>query len=354
VIVDEFQDIAHDRANLLKAIRDAGNDTRLFCVGDDWQSIYRFTGSDIGIIRRFADHFGHTRRVDLDTTFRFNKELLEVSRDFVLMNPTQIRRNFEALTQLGRPAVTILFGDDALARAQSQIRGLDPNATILYLGRYKHDCSEDVQAALGELSRFSTIHGAKGMEADHVVILNGGAGRYGFPSEIEDDPIVEFVLPTPEECDHAEERRLFYVALTRARNRVFLIANENTRSTFIDELIDGEEYDVEVDSMSIRCLCTGCDGGTLMRRRSNDGNIFFGCSNYPFCTHTERACTECQDAPMVLVDTVWHCPACKFERTLCPMCKRGMLMQRTGGNRPFEGCSRWRADGTGCPFTRNV
>ena len=98
-------------------------------------------------------------------------------------------------------------------------------STVLLLGRYGHTCPKnmsELEARHPELDlTYMTVHGAKGLEADYVVVLGLRAGKYGFPAEIADDPLIDLVLPAAETLPHAEERRLFHVAMTRARRAVF-------------------------------------------------------------------------------------------------------------------------------------
>ena len=70
ILVDEFQDISPSRAALLKALLDNCPGAQLFAVGDDWQAIYRFAGSDIAVMQEFGERFGDYERIDLETTFR--------------------------------------------------------------------------------------------------------------------------------------------------------------------------------------------------------------------------------------------------------------------------------------------
>lgn len=84
--------------------------------------------------------------------------------------------------------------------------------------------------------RFLTVHKAKGSEADYVVLLNAEDGTYGFPNQIADDPLVQLVLAKPERYPFAEERRLFYVAMTRTRNRTYILEPKQKVSSFILDL----------------------------------------------------------------------------------------------------------------------
>nr|WP_144243537.1 UvrD-helicase domain-containing protein [Azospirillum argentinense] len=225
ILVDEFQDISPGRARLLKALLDQSPSNQLFAVGDDWQAIYRFAGSDIAVMRGFADRFGASARVDLGTTFRCADRIAATATRFVLKNPAQLRKDVTAVARANGPCVHIGLpgaeGSDLLRKALRAIAAetatIRETATVLLLGRYRHTQPRDMDALAREhpglrLS-FMTVHGAKGLEADYAIVLGLGTGRFGFPTEIADDPILDLVLAAPEGYPNAEERRLLYVAL---------------------------------------------------------------------------------------------------------------------------------------------
>ena len=300
ILVDEFQDISPGRARLLKALLDQSPDAQLFAVGDDWQSIYRFTGSDIAIMREFADHFGHTEQTYLETTFRCADRIADVATKFVLCNPAQIFKEVSSTRRADGPCVHVrleaedlpLLGE-TLDRIGADAANHGEKSTVLLLGRYKHTRPND----MSELRKrhpeldltYMTAHGSKGLEADYVVVLGLRAGKYGFPAEITDDPLIDLVLPAAETHPHAEERRLFHVAITRARRAVYLLADRGAPSSFVQELIDGS-YDISVFGRrpEIDVSCPQCVTGLLVRRENpRDGSTFYGCSNWPYCDHTQ-------------------------------------------------------------------
>lgn len=254
LLVDEFQDISQGRADLLRALKAQHEDARIFAVGDDWQSIYRFTGSDIRLMRNFGQEFGGSfagtsgihRTVDLGRTFRSVDRIALPARSFVLKNPSQITKTVIPAGTTTAPAIRVAYSAPrqtaaALQQVLEDIRGTmtgngGGTTSVLLLGRYRHlrpknlSTLEEVHPRLS--ISFKTIHASKGLEADHVIILGAETGRLGFPSEIVDDPILDLVLPEPENFHHAEERRAFYVALTRARKTVAIIAPQDRRSPF--------------------------------------------------------------------------------------------------------------------------
>jgi DNA helicase-4 len=261
IIVDEFQDISVGRYMLLDAMLRSRKDLRLFAVGDDWQSIYRFAGSDISIMGRFRHFFGRATIVKLDRTFRFNDKIASVSGRFIQKNPNQIRKSLKTETACSEPQVVLHWIDldggnrNAYARAiislietlRSTVQKEKPS--ILTLARYNHLLPDREHitaiAALwpGEVKTPLTIHRSKGLEADYVILIGLTADKFGFPSEIDDDPLLDLVLARADAYPNAEERRLFYVALTRARRQVHILVDRRRPSTFALELMEGN-YDV--------------------------------------------------------------------------------------------------------------
>ena len=160
-------------------------------------------------------------------------------------------------------------------------------STVFLLGRYRHLQPENMYQLGNEhpdlhLS-YKTVHNSKGLEADYVIVLGLCSGKYGFPTEIADDPLLNIVLAAPEEYPNAEERRLLYVAITRARRRVFLLNNSELLSPFVKELME-EGYDVTIfgQPSENNLPCPECTEGHL-KRRKNDQDMFYGCSYFPFC-----------------------------------------------------------------------
>ena len=301
LLVDEFQDISPAEARLLKALLHSSPGARLFAVGDDWQAIYRFRGSDTAIMREFGEHFGPFERRHLQTTFRCSDRLAKVATDFVLRNRAQIRKAVRARCSTNHPAVHVgLPGQgrrlllEALDRIAEDARRHDGTPDVLLISRYQRQEPSDMYTLKkrypGLRLDWKTAHGSKGSEADYVVVLRLCSGRYGFPSEINDDPLLDLVLAKPEAHPNAEERRLLYVAMTRARRQVFLLADGDSPSPFVNELIGGN-YDVAVFGRPRDgdASCPRCSEGRLMERKNTqDGSIFLGCSNYPWCGYTRN------------------------------------------------------------------
>lgn len=296
VIVDEYQDISKARFRLLKALRDSQN-YDLFCVGDDWQSIYRFAGSDIGFVFNFEKYWDKAEESKIETTYRFTQSLIDISGDFVMMNPKQKQKKIHGVDDDGRFALSEINGYTEKYAVEFMAQKLDDlpkNSSVFMLGRYNFDKDILKSYDLFDLQynnqiqrlevhyrkrpdlriEFLTVHQSKGLQADYVVILNNKSTRMGFPSRIQDSPILNLLLDNSDEYPHGEERRLFYVALTRAKKKAILLTVKDKESVFVQEL--REHYGEQLKKEQFECpLC----GGQLVRRSGKYGD-FFGCSNY--------------------------------------------------------------------------
>ena len=244
---------------------------------------------------------------------------------------------------------------EALDRIAAHAGGHGGRSDVLILGRYRHSRPGNVAGLARQYPglRFScmTVHRAKGLEADYVVVLGLCSGRYGFPAEIADDPLLDLVLAAPEGYPHAEERRLLYVAITRARRQVFLLADGGSPSVFATELMDGG-YDVTVFGRrpDADVACAVCVEGRLERRENaRDGSVFYGCSNWPLCEHRQRACQDCGTGLPVREGSGFRCRDCGAVIEGCPLCK-GWLETRMGRYGRFLGCSNWPV----CDYTRDT
>lgn len=363
LLVDEFQDISEGRASLLKALKEQHADARVFAVGDDWQSIYRFTGSDIHLMRDFGEEFGGVfagasgvhSSVDLGRTFRSVDKIALPARTFVLQNPSQITKQVIPAGTSEKPAIRVAhygWGQEgaALKSALDDIEATTSGSetSVLLLGRYNFLCPEDLpqlRRQYPNLSlRFMTVHRSKGLEADHVVVLKAASGRMGFPSEIVDDPLLDLVLPKPEQYDHAEERRLFYVALTRARKSATILADRQRPSVFARELIENPSYGViELGEAGISEHRCGACGGRMLSQISTKGNVYFQCEHRRLCGQMLRPCSVCgTDLPIADKAQPGHLTCgCGATYHACPECSDGWLVERKGRWGEFLGCVKY-------------
>lgn len=307
VLIDEFQDMSNSRAELVKAVLHQNPQARLFAVGDDWQSIYRFAGSDIRVMTEFQRLFGYTRQVVLTKTFRCNQGLANLSSEFIRKNPNQISKSVVAVSSQKKEVVRVIFyagkSDPALFRqledmaAYAKRRGAPANVCLL--GRYNFEEPANFTALADHFKRdlnlyFSTVHRSKGLGFDFIIVLNMSCKPGSdFPSTRQDDPLLSLFMPIADALPYAEERRLFYVALTRAKRACVLIVPKFGASPFVTELL-ASQFQESLRSLEI--------------------------SNY-----------EHSEVPD---------PMTKAMQQVCPACRRGRLLPRTGVNGPFMVCDR--------------
>ncbi|CAN5127105.1 hypothetical protein BH09ACT10_BH09ACT10_00690 [soil metagenome] len=291
VLVDEFQDASHARARLLRALVNRP-DLFLFAVGDDWQSIYRFAGSDISAMTRFEETFGPGHVMRLERTFRSAQELSTLAGDFVMKNPNQLTKKVRSDRSFPEPVGLVLVDGEAevtqaIAQRLSELSASVPDgssASVKILGRYRREEELLPRAKYRVLDiRFQTVHSSKGLEADHVIIP--GLNRGGFPSTKEDDPLLRLALPEGDDYPHAEERRLFYVALTRARDSVLLIARSGKESEFVTELLGDGALSLlgDQEAAAPPDPCPSCGRGLMIVRQGPYGP-FLACNRFPSCT----------------------------------------------------------------------
>lgn len=355
ILVDEFQDMSIGRGSLVKALIKQKSSHRLFCVGDDWQSIYRFAGSDITLMTKFENTYGYTATIKLDQSFRFNNQIASVTTKFITENPHQIKKTIRTNRVEHTPMVFIYQPEKKDESMLAQIFEQIPistkkkEQTVMLLGRYNFDGNDlpftDLRKRYPYLkTEFKTIHSSKGLEADHVVLLGLRSGRYGFPSEIIDDPIIETVLASQEDFPNAEERRLFYVALTRARHSVHIEVDRVAPSKFIHELSSGN-YDVNCfGALNNIIYCPMCTTGQLIQR-TGPYSIFYSCTNYPYCDYKTEPCRHCGSG-LLLYDAIKQYDICTNKncnhiRKICPSCKTGRLVEKSGAYGTFIGCTNY-------------
>lgn len=239
ILVDEFQDISPQRAALLTALRQQNKRTTLFAVGDDWQAIYRFSGAEMSLTTAFHHYFGEGDRCVLDTTYRFNDRIGDIANRFIQQNPHQLRKPLNSLIKGNKKSIALL-SQDQLEPLLNKLSGYaKPDERILLLARYHYLLPEVLQKAKTKWPKlkleFMTIHASKGQQADYVILLGLQQGKEGFPAEARESIMEQGLLPQEEAFPDAEERRLAYVALTRARQQVFLMFDKQQPSVFVDQ-----------------------------------------------------------------------------------------------------------------------
>jgi DNA helicase-4 len=258
----KFQDIAKQRFNLSKRLADVTG-ARVVAVGDDWQSIFAFAGSDITLFQKFKELMGDGIELFITHTYRNSQELIDIAGNFIQKNSSQIKKRLISPKKLKDP-ITIECYDDTINIRKNWVQKIEdtignivnefgPKSSILLIGRYNFDrdwliksekfneiTKEKIKSVLYPNAEiiFLTVHTSKGLGFDNVIVLNMIEDRYGFPSQIEEDPIMKLVTHQDSSIEFAEERRLLYVAITRTKNRVYLITPLSRPSRFVIELVN--------------------------------------------------------------------------------------------------------------------
>ncbi|MDY6148225.1 MAG: UvrD-helicase domain-containing protein [Porphyromonas sp.] len=260
IIVDEFQDISVDRYNFLKVLREGNPPAKLYCVGDDWQSIYRFSGSDMALFNQFSEYFGATEINKIETTYRFGEPLVSLSSNFIQRNRAQIQKNIHSFSSEIKTELEFYSYDrrDYCNTIGQLVASIPSDKSIFLLGRYSFDDyylsfmyqfikdGNRFFYMIGERKiEFLTIHKSKGLEADYVILLQCNKDTYGFPSLVSDDPVLNYVLTKSDQFPYGEERRLFYVAITRAKVKTLVLYDKRFPSVFVDEFLHPEKVSEE-------------------------------------------------------------------------------------------------------------
>ncbi len=304
VLVDEFQDASRARARLARALV-AKPHRYLLAVGDDWQSINRFAGADLSVMTSFNQWFGDGPTLRLQKTFRSPQSICDTAAEFVAKNPRQLTKKVVSVQRDPGPTTSLVrvesrdqvagalaaVLDDLAARVDSGeiSRGPTGKISVDVLGRYRFDRDAMPSRLPRQLDvTFRTVHSSKGLEADYVVLPNVSSGTYGFPSEVVDDPILALAMTEAGDYPHAEERRLFYVALTRAGRHVTLIGVQGLESPFVAELLADKRLELSpLSTVDLSEPCPQCGRGVLVNRRRRDGGSkFLGCTAFPVCRYT--------------------------------------------------------------------
>ncbi|CCY82317.1 uvrD/REP helicase [Prevotella sp. CAG:1185] len=260
IIVDEFQDISVDRYKFLKVLREGNPPAKLYCVGDDWQSIYRFSGSDMALFNQFSDYFGSTEINRIETTYRFGEPLVSLSSQFIQRNKAQIKKDIHPFNPQTKTELQFCAYErrDYCNAIGQLVASIPADKSIFLLGRYSFDdyYLSFLYKSVKEGNRFYyfigdkkieflTVHKSKGLEADYVIILQCNKDTYGFPSMVSDDPVLDYVLTKSDQYPYGEERRLFYVAITRAKIKTYVLYDKRFPSVFVDEFLHSEKVTEE-------------------------------------------------------------------------------------------------------------
>jgi DNA helicase-4 len=367
IIIDEFQDIARQRFNLTKRLSEI-TEAKVVAVGDDWQSIFAFAGSEIGLFTRFLELMGSGVEMKITHTYRNSQELIDIAGGFVQKNTSQIRKKLISPKRLADPIILTEFDDTfkpdyAMAEAAEQtieriINEYGKDSSILLIGRYNYDSYKlcrtskfsDLPGNRIKCHKFSyanltfmTAHSAKGLGFDNVILLNMFEGKFGFPCQLEDDPIMKLVRFEDTSIPFAEERRLFYVALTRTKNRVYILTPQKKPSRFLVELINDYKIshteNVNMETVDLfRLRCPVCNYPLKYEFNKNYGVHLYLCTNEP-----------------ELCDFMTNSKSYPYDIYKCEKCSDGYMIVKTKGNEAFYGCTGYDShEKTGCRNTRPI
>ena len=311
ILVDEFQDISMDRYRFLQALRRKESLTKLFCVGDDWQSIYRFAGSDMALFKQFEKYFGYTKKCLMETTYRFGEPAIADSSKFILANPEQAEKSvrpFRADAETKLDFVSTDGRDGVVETVKALVGQIPEDKEIFLLGRYGfdinifknselvvHEGNDGAFVACGPRKmNFMTIHQSKGLECDYIILLNCNGGTIGFPSQISDSPVLKYVLSEPDAFAFSEERRVFYVGITRAKKQTWVLYDRNNPSPFVKEFVKTLDPEIKPRvTIPESELCPKCCCGRIKVIKKGvaiNGNPYttFACSNEKYgCDYLE-------------------------------------------------------------------
>lgn len=234
LIVDEYQDISRQRFDLVQAFSEVA-DAKIMAVGDDWQSIYAFSGSDITLFTQFEEKMGYAKLMKIVRTYRNSQEVIDIAGNFIQKNTSQIRKSLISPKHMEEPVIIYTYDSRAkdpkadrrsgaaygvayavqtaleqIMKYEQQEEKKDKKSSILLLGRFNFDGDRLARTGLFEyISRgskvksvkypdlditFMTAHASKGLGYDNVIVINGRNETYGFPAKIEDDPVLSLVI----------------------------------------------------------------------------------------------------------------------------------------------------------------
>lgn len=383
LIVDEYQDISRQRFDLVRSFSEV-TDAKIVAVGDDWQSIYAFSGSDITLFTKFEEKMGYAKLMKIVRTYRNSQEVIDIAGNFIQKNASQIRKSLLSPKHIEEPVIIYTYDGAAkntntdrrsgvnYAMAYAVVTALEQiieydrlagkdtsESKILLLGRFNFDGDRLARTGMFEYVRrgarlrsvkypklnitFMTAHASKGLGYDNVIVVNGRNETYGFPSKIEDDPVLSLVVREDSSIQYAEERRLFYVAMTRTKNRVYFIAPEKNPSEFLLEIkreyknvcLRGSWSEKAPDSLGKK-LCPICGFPMQLKYKAAYGLRLYICTNEP------EVCSFMTN----------NISGGKLSIMKCTDCQEGYLIVKySGKGGHFLGCTNYKKDRTGCGKT---
>ena len=237
IIIDEYQDTSYIRYLLIREIINKTG-AKIICVGDDYQSIYRFTGCNLNMFINFKKYFNHSKILKISNTYRNSQELINIAGKFIQKNKRQIYKKLKSNKHIEKP-IKIMYGNNL-----DKLINIVKEKRILILGRNNFDIDKYNYIKKDSI-KYMTIHKSKGLEEDAVIIINLKDDILGIPNKIKDNKILNYVNKYKCEYPYDEERRLFYVALTRTRGNIYLLVDKNNPSMFVKELVRKHKNQIE-------------------------------------------------------------------------------------------------------------
>lgn len=243
IIIDEYQDISYIRYLLINNIILKTN-AKLMCVGDDYQSIYGFSGCNINLFINFSKYYSNTKIMYINRVYRNSYEIINLSTKFIRKNKYQIKKKLIANFSIRKPIILVNFDKDYTKTFYNLLEHMYQNneKNVLVLTRYNFsikklniEMNNDYILYKDMKIKFLTVHSAKGLEEDNVIILDMIDDILGFPSKIVNEDIFNLIEKN-DVFPYAEERRLFYVALTRTKKKVYILTKRNQHSAFLNEI----------------------------------------------------------------------------------------------------------------------
>jgi DNA helicase-4 len=386
ILVDEFQDISMSRMDFLNALISDGPKPILTVVGDDWQSIYRFAGGKLELTTKFDELVGQNTLTKLDKTFRYNNSIADTAGTFVMQNPEQYKKQVTTHTQVDSSQVYLLDSivdgkidlPKQILQVVTNILKNDVNSSIAILARYRYLLEQAKQELKGAFPsiissnssnsensgnsinnakiKYWTFHSSKGLEADYCILVGFSQGKAGFPNSNKQEALVAALLPSLDTFPHSEERRLLYVALTRAKKKSYLIADPMAPSVFINELLS-PKYSLHIVSKTFgekyrqTFKCRTCTEGYLKLLPGKFGD-FYSCTSGVACSSIPRVCDKCgSPSSDTMTKSICHNEACREEKVICDTCGRLMKLRESQHGK-FYGCSGYGINNDPCKQTR--
>jgi Superfamily I DNA and RNA helicases len=260
VIVDEYQDTSLLRCKLIQKIVNTSN-SKVMVVGDDFQSIYRFSGCNLDIFLNFHKYFPNPKKLPIFNTYRNAQETIDVAGNFIMKNKRQLNKILLSKKHLEKPIKIIYYENQKDSFKNLLLYLFKINITeILILGRNNNDIKKvidnefkienDLIVFKNIKMKYLTVHRSKGLEEENVIIINLENNITGFPSKLEDDNILKYIVDYDDKIPYEEERRLFYVAITRTKNYTYLLTNKRKPSLFVKEIINEHKNNIEFLSIN--------------------------------------------------------------------------------------------------------